>query len=100
MQTSIVHRLLKSTKLLPVGEIAKARLVLEQFVASKTQIVEREQVVAYAFLEAWVSHFSKRANERDRKLLKLADVVFEKEKDRFFKQRRIAIAKLAESLGA
>lgn len=61
-------------------------------------IVERQEVCDYALVCAWVDHWPSRAPTRYRHLLHRTRVIGEREPDRFIKQRRIYIARLAEHL--
>jgi hypothetical protein len=79
-----------------VESVIKARFVLEQFSRTSSKSPDRDDVVAYATLEAWVSHFPDFAETSDRELLKKTESIFLIEKDRFYKQRRIALSKLAK----
>ena len=79
--------------------IQEARSCLSGYAMRGLEVPGREEVVAYATLMAWVGHFPLRASPQDFELLKLCESVFHKEKDRFFKQRRIALQKIVAILG-
>ena len=87
-----------------MDEVAEARKALESFTISRDLDscvgVDRDLLVAYATLFAWTSHFPARALARDHELLILTDVIFQCEPDRFYKQRRIALGRLAQTLGS
>lgn len=72
--------------------VEKAKAVL---LASSPGRIEREELVAYATLEAYCSHFPEQSSSEDRDLLAKWKQVPKQEYSRFLKQRRIALAKLA-----
>ena len=76
--------------------VYQARKVLEDFLKQPSPAVDRKEVVAYATLEAFTSHFPLQACKRDRELIKQCQSIMRVERDRFYKQRRIALSKLAE----
>ena len=59
---------------------------------------DREQVVAYATLEAFVSHYPRITLASDCDLLFKSKIIFELETDRFYKQRRIALSLLSREI--
>ncbi len=78
--------------------IQEARLCLSGYVTRGLPAPDRTDVVAYAMLLAFVSHFPVRASSKDSELLKQCESIFHSEKDRIFKQRRIALQKIVSSL--
>lgn len=71
-----------------------ARACLDSYISRGLEVPDREHVVAYATLVAWVGHFPVRADPQDFEVVKKCESIFHKEKDRFFKQRRIALKKI------
>lgn len=74
--------------------LQEARACLDSYVRRGLEVPDRQHVVAYATLVAWVGHFPTRASSQDVELLEKCESIFSKEKDRFFKQRRIALLKI------
>lgn len=83
-------------------EVQKSAERLESFFkqieAGSLPTVERLEVCDYALVSAWVDHWPSRAPVEYRRLLQNCRIIHETEPDRFIKQRRIFIARLAEWL--
>ncbi len=64
-------------------------------VSPQARVTSRELVVAYALVAACVQHWPSRATESARKLLEELSWIKEVERDRYIKQRRVAISRLS-----
>jgi hypothetical protein len=84
------------------SQIESAKQVLERFLSEKAQgtaCVDREQVVAHAFLSGLSAHWPSRSGSEMRELLSSTQEIKFAERSRWMTQRRIAIAKLARAFG-
>lgn len=79
-------------------EVHQSGLTLERFAVDASSPVDRPQILAYALLSAWVAHWPSRASAEQRQLLVQTRAIREREPDRFHKQRRLALTRLAEQM--
>jgi hypothetical protein len=86
-----------------VDDLNQARRCLSDFANALNTLpsppaIDRVQVVAYSTLEAFTSHFPNQALPSDFALIQQTQIIATREPDRFFKQRRMALSKLAAHL--
>ena len=78
--------------------VSQSREALRDFLESSKKgriVVDRWHLVSYATLVALCGHFPSRSCVDDHILLKACARIEIEERDRFFKQRRIAISELS-----
>lgn len=63
--------------------------------SAQSRTASRELIVAYATVAAWVQHWPSRATRSLHQLVEEFVWVRETERDRYIKQRRVALARLA-----
>jgi len=79
-----------------VHEILQARSTLQAWLLGQNAAIDRDQLVAYACIVAWVEHFPAAASDLDRELALSSCAIARVEPDRFYKQRRMALGRLAK----
>lgn len=70
-------------------------LLLLSLASGGPRHASRELIVAYATIAAWAQHWPSRATEAARGFVEEFGWVREAERDRYIKQRRVALAQLS-----